>query len=378
MPGQRAGGDDHLEVGHGALLDPLGLEQAPGGVQLREALLQLDLDPLGRLGERRLRGHIVAVGVELDLVERVGALAGQRVELHDALDLVAEQAEPPGAILEVGRKDLDRIAARAERAAVQVQVVALVLQLDQGAQQAGALDPLALAQVQHHLGVDFGRADAVDARHRGDDDHVVALEQRAGRRVAHAVDLLVDRRGLLDIRVRARHIRLGLVVIVVRDEVFDRIVREKALHLAIELGRQNLVGREDQRRLLHRRDDMGHRESLAGAGDAQQHLVARPLLDALDQLGDRLRLVARRLEIGLQDERDAGLRPLVRRIAEQRVVGQGLEQVQALLRCRHDGPPDGAAAAPRSPIELVEEARSCKPARSSAAAERSKIRSRCQ
>jgi hypothetical protein len=135
-----------------------------------------------------------------------------------------------------------------------------------------------------------------------------------------------------------------------------------------ELGGQDLVGGEDQRRLLHGRDDVCHGKSLAGAGDAEQDLVACAILDGLDQLGDRLWLVARRLEVGLQDERNAALRPLVGRITEQRIVGQGLQQIQALFRCRHDGPPGGAATVPRSPIELVERAPSFKAVRACRAA----------
>jgi hypothetical protein len=53
--------------------------------------------------------------------------------------------------------------------------------------------------------------------------------------VAHAVDLLVDGRVLLDIGVGARDIGLGLVVVVVRDEILDRVLREEALELAVEL-----------------------------------------------------------------------------------------------------------------------------------------------
>ena len=81
---------------------------------------------------------------------------------------------------------------------------------------------------------------------------VAPLEERARRRVAHAVDLLVDRGFLLDIGVGPRHIGFGLVVIVVGDEILDRVLREEALHLAIELRRQRLVGREDERRALGR------------------------------------------------------------------------------------------------------------------------------
>ena len=147
-----------------------------------------------------------------------------------------------------------------------------------------------------HRGVGLDRADAVDAGDRGDDDDVVALQHRARRGVAHAVDLLVDRRFLLDIGVGARDVGLRLVIVVVGDEVLDRVVGEEALELAVELRRQRLVGGEDQRRALRRLDHLGHGEGLARAGDAEQHLVALVSDDSLDQFVDRVRLVALGLE----------------------------------------------------------------------------------
>ena len=97
-------------------------------VQLVEALLQLVLDAAYRLLQRRLRRHIVRVGVDLDDGEFVGLGAGQRVELDDGLDLVAEQRDAPGAVLQMGREDLDRVAAHAEGAAHEIRIVAPVLQ----------------------------------------------------------------------------------------------------------------------------------------------------------------------------------------------------------------------------------------------------------
>jgi hypothetical protein len=57
---------------------------------------------------------------------------------------------------------------------------------------------------------------------------------------------------------------------------------------------------------------MGHGEGLARAGHAEQHLVALIALQAVDQIGDRLRLVAGRLELRMQHERAAMIagRPL--------------------------------------------------------------------
>jgi hypothetical protein len=88
---------------------------------------------------------------------------------------------------------------------------------------------------------------------------------------------------LLDVGVGARHVGLGLVVVVVGDEILHRVVGEEVLELAIELRGQRLVRRQDQRRALGRLDDLGHGEGLARAGDAEQHLVALGITDALDE-----------------------------------------------------------------------------------------------
>ncbi len=205
------------------------------------------------------------------------------------------------------REEIDRVAAHAEGAAAEIGVGALVVQRDEIGEQLALLDLLALGEREGHRRIGLDRADAVDAGDGGDDDDVVALEQRARRRMAHAVDLLVDGGFLLDVGVGARDVRLRLVVVVVGDEILDRVVREERLELAVELGGERLVGREDERRALRRLDDLGRRVGLARAGDAEQHLVALLRVDAGDELRDRRRLVALRLEIRNDLQRDAAL-----------------------------------------------------------------------
>ncbi len=209
------------------------------------------------------------IGVDLDEFQLVGLLPGERVEFVDRLDLVAEQRDAPGAVLVMRRKNFDDVAAYAERAAEEIGLRALVLQRHQVGHQLALLDLAALLQGEGHGRISFDRANAVDAGHRGDDDDVVALEQRARRRVAHAVDLLVDRGFLLDIGVGARDVGLRLVVVVIGDEIFHRVVGEERLELAVELRGQRLVGRQDEGRALRRLDHLGHGEGLAGAGYAQ-------------------------------------------------------------------------------------------------------------
>ena len=272
--GAGAGRLHHFEIVQRALLEPLRLEQPAGGVELFEALPQFELDAVDRLQQRRPRRHVVRIGVDFDEFQLVGLLPGQRIEFVDRFHLVAEQRHPPGAVLVVRRENLDRVAAHPERAAVEIAGGALVLQGDQIGEQLALVQLLAVFDRERHRRIGLDRADAVDARHRGDDDDVVAFQQRPRRGVAHAVDLLVDRGILLDIGVGARDVGFRLVIVVIADEIFDRVVGKEAPELAVELRRQRLVRRQHQRRALRRLDHLGHGEGLAGAGDAEQHLGA--------------------------------------------------------------------------------------------------------
>ncbi len=290
--GARAGGLDHLQVEDGALLQPLGLEQLAVLDQPVQARLQLLADGLDRLLQGGARGDVVAVGVDADLRQLGGLLPRERVELVDRLHLVAEQGHAPGAVLVVGGEDLQGVATFPERAALEGLVVALVLLGHEIGEQALLVHLVADVQVEGHGRVGLDRADAVDAGDRGDDDDVVALQDRAGGRVAHPVDLLVDRGILLDVGVGARDVGLGLVVVVVADEVLDRVVGEERAELRIELGGEGLVVRENQGRALGLLDHLGHGEGLARAGDAEQDLVGFVAPDALGELGDGGGLVA--------------------------------------------------------------------------------------
>ena len=108
-------------------------------------------------------------------------------------------------------------------------------------------------EVDHHPLVIARRTQAVDARHAGDDDDIVAADERDGGGQAQAVDVLVDRGVFLDVDVALRDVRFGLVVVVIADEVVDGVVREEALELLVELGREGLVVGEHQRRLAELR-----------------------------------------------------------------------------------------------------------------------------
>ena len=253
-----------------------------------------------------LAGDVVGGREHDGLAQLVQLLARQRVDDGQPLDRVAEHLDAQHRLV-VGRVHLDGVAPDPELAPPERQVVPVVLQVDQAAQDRAlvVVDPgVELQQLAPVLG---RVAHAVDAGDRGDDDRVPPREEGGGGRVAQPVDLVVDRRVLLDVGVARGHVRLGLVVVVVADEVLHPVLREELLHLLGELGGEALVGGDDERRLLDGLDRPGDRGALARARDAEQGLEAVPPLDAFGERGDGRRLVAGGLERGLHEELGHGL-----------------------------------------------------------------------
>ena len=281
----------HVEVVAGALFEPLRFEQFAVVLEELQAIEQFDLDRLDRAVQLLFGRDVVFGREDLQFVDRLDVFAGEDVDDVDRLDLVAEKLDPVDQFL-FDADELERVAAHAERAAHEVEVVAPVLHPDQLAQKIVAVDRIADLDVGRELHVVGRRAQAVDARDRGDDQGVGPGQQRLGRRVPQALDLVVDRGILGDVGVGVRDIRFGLVVVEIGDEVLDRVVREKIAELRAQLGGERLVMAEHQRRLLDHLDDPRHRHRLAAAGDAQQRLgmVAPP--DPGGQRLGRRRLVA--------------------------------------------------------------------------------------
>ena len=115
--------------------------------------------------------------------------------------------------------------------------------------------------------------------------------------MAQTVDLVVDRHIFFYICVRVGDIRLGLVIIVIGNKVFDRVFGEELAELRTKLSGKRFVVREHERRTVDVRDDVRHRECFSRTGNAEQRLFVRAFKHTLGQFCDRLRLISRRLVI---------------------------------------------------------------------------------
>ena len=79
---------------------------------------------------------------------------------------------------------------------------------------------------------------------------------------------------------------------IVGYKILNRVFREKFLKFGIQLGRQGFIVRQDQSRLVQLLDHVGHGKGLTRARNTQQSLELIAFLESVNQLFDRLRLVA--------------------------------------------------------------------------------------
>ena len=288
----------HLEVVLGALPQPVRLEHLPLRVELRHLLLELGADLVHGPLDRRRRRHVLRGRPDDEVLERREHLAGERVEVRDRLHLVTEERDAV-CRLRIRGLHLHQVALHAEATTAEHRVVADVLALDELAERGVAVVRLPHLEDQHALLPLLRRAEAVDAGDGRDDDDVPPRHQRRRGGEPQARDVVVLGRVLLDIEVGLGHVRLGLVVVVVRDEVLDGVLGEELAELVAELRGKRLVVRDDERRLPDLLDRPRHGRRLARAGRAQQRLEAAAAGDALCQqsrwlpagrpLGDRRR-----------------------------------------------------------------------------------------
>ena len=223
-----------LEIKLGPHLDALGLQQLALLFEPRDAIAQFLADADLRPVDLLLRRRELLARKNVHRLERFHRLAGQGIEPREPLDLIAKELDAQG-VLGIGRVQLDHVAADAELAAGEVVVIARILDAHQFFQQGIARDRLPDPQRDDHALVVVLAADAVDARHAGDDHDIAPREKRGHRREAQALDVIVHGGIFFDERVGARDVGFWLVKIEVADEVFDSVVRKKTFELGVKL-----------------------------------------------------------------------------------------------------------------------------------------------
>ena len=159
-----------------------------------------------------------------NMPERVSS---QRIHLCHGVDVLAEILDSEGLFVTVGRNDLKGVAADAERSAVKVNVVTLVMHFHEALHERFHGEMLPFFHGNDQFRVVLWRTETVDAGDGGHDNHVPARQESVRGGMAQLVDIVVDGRVLGDVRVGSGHVGFGLIEVVIADEVLDRVIGEE-------------------------------------------------------------------------------------------------------------------------------------------------------
>ena len=114
--------------------------------------------------------------VDGDTGQRTQNGAGERIEHGDLLDRVVEQLDAQRLLVGFRGEHIDDVATHPVGTAMEVDVVAGVLQLGQPPEEMALIEQVAAIQMQHHLQVRAGISEAIDRRNRRHHDDIAALE----------------------------------------------------------------------------------------------------------------------------------------------------------------------------------------------------------
>lgn len=173
-----AGLAEHFNVKIRALGDSLGFEKFSLTPEVLDPLLQLLLNLIAGAVDLLLRHDIVRGRENIYMPEFSVRLSRNRLDLRDAVYLIAEKLNAENIVRAFGRIDLEHIAVQAVAAALQV-VIALIVDIRETV--ADFLRALLHAGAERdcHLFVVIRRTEAVDTGNRGDDDDISSFRQEA-------------------------------------------------------------------------------------------------------------------------------------------------------------------------------------------------------
>ena len=127
--------------------------------------------------------------------------ASQRIKGVNVLDLLVKKLDTNRQFIRFGGEDVDQLAANPIGAAFEINIIAGVLKLSELPQNASLIDDFTAGEVHDHFEIGLGVAQAIYRRDGRDDQAVLTLKQRLGRREPHLLNMIVHLRVLLDVSI---------------------------------------------------------------------------------------------------------------------------------------------------------------------------------
>ena len=219
----------HFQIVICTLLKALRLQQLVMLIKVFQPFFQLNLYVLHCSFQILARSYIVRRRKNCHMRALRQHFTGQHVNFQYAVYLIVKHFYTHGFFIVTCRNNFNYITAHTKSTTLKSNVVTVILNFHQFAQNSLTVNNLPRPQRKHHIVIFLRCAQTINARHTGNNNYVTAFKQRAGGRVAQFINLIVNGSVLFNISIALRNIGFRLIIIVVRYKIFNRVIRKERL-----------------------------------------------------------------------------------------------------------------------------------------------------
>ena len=185
------------------------------------------------------------------------------VNAFDRLNLITPKRNPNG-VVSIGEKDVHRITIHPKIPPIEFSPCSTVQTRYQLVEEFVSGYFLSHFYGNHTFMKFHGVPDSVYARDGGHNDHVSSsAQERRGGTQTQFLNFLIDPKVLFNVGVGHWDEGLGLVIIVIRNEVLHEVVREEFFELTIKLSGEGFVVTQNEGGSLRFLNHIGHGKGLS-------------------------------------------------------------------------------------------------------------------
>ncbi len=223
-------------------------------------------------------------------------ISRNHIYLGYSVYLIAEKLDSYGTFTVCYRENLNNVSPYPECTSVKLHLISAVLEFYKTLQDIVSFPFHTGSQRKRHTSILFGVTQAVYTGHTGNNKNIFSLKKSRCGRMSKLIYFVIYCRILFDIGIRTGYVSLGLIVIIVTNEVLHSILREYLLKLAVKLGSKGFIMGYNKGWFLKSNDYVCHGKGLSGARNTKKCLKFLSFLKAFNKFFYCLRLVTGGLE----------------------------------------------------------------------------------
>ena len=227
---------DHLQIIRHPFIKTFCLIRFSNLFQIFHLCTQIHINLSDCLINTLLRRHEKVCRINIQFVLFIDFLSGHRIKRRNTINLISPEFNPISNAIKCfnGREYIYRITIHTETSTIEFQFIIDIKRSHKPTEQFIPVNLHPSLQMSYFLGKRPRISHTVETGYRRNHNYIPPSRQQRSRcPQAEFINFIIYSQIFLDIGICRRQISLRLVIIIIRDKIFDRIIRKERLKLTI-------------------------------------------------------------------------------------------------------------------------------------------------